>query len=97
MGLCKEYLRRPNNMENVWIIYMRNIYVGFIQEKLVGAQYHGEYLNNVQEIFMWAQNNVWAHVGIFCEWANEIKARKFVPQHSQYAMVTFKVSIFFFF
>ena len=29
---------------------------------------------------MWAQNNVWAHVDIFCKWANEIKARKFVPQ-----------------
>ena len=50
---------------------------GFIQEIFVGAQYHGEYLSNVWEIFMWAQNNVWA---IFCEWANEIKARKFVPQ-----------------
>ena len=34
-------------MENVWVIYMGNIYVGFIYEKLVGAQYHGEYLNNV--------------------------------------------------
>ena len=32
---------------------MGNIYVGFIYEKLVGAQYHGEYLNNVWEIFMW--------------------------------------------
>ena len=28
MSLCKEYLRRPNNMENVWVIYMGNIYVG---------------------------------------------------------------------
>ena len=38
---------------------------GFIQEIFVGAQYHEEYLSNVWEIFMWAQNNVWAHVGIF--------------------------------
>ena len=30
MSLCKEYLRRPNNKENVWVIYMGNIYVGFI-------------------------------------------------------------------
>ena len=47
---------------------------GFIQEIFVGAQYYGEYLSNVWEIFMWAQDNVWAHVGIFCEWANEIEA-----------------------
>ena len=53
---------------------------GFIQEKFVGAQYHGEYLSNVWKIFMWAQNNVWTHMGIFCEQANEIKAQKFVPQ-----------------
>ena len=46
----------------------------------MGAQYHGEYLSNMWEIFMWAQNNLWACVGIFWEWANEIKARKFVPQ-----------------
>ena len=29
---------------------------------------------------MWVQNNLWACVGIFWEWANEIKAQKFVPQ-----------------
>ena len=28
MGLGTEYLCRPNNMENIWEIYMRNIYVG---------------------------------------------------------------------
>ena len=34
------------------------------------------------KIFMWAQNSLWACVGIyFCEWANEIRAQKFVPQH----------------
>ena len=38
---------------------------GFIQEIFVGDQYHGEYLSNVWEIFMWAQNNLWACVGIF--------------------------------
>ena len=53
---------------------------GFLQEIFVGVQYHGEYLSNVWEIFMWAQNDVWAHVVIFCEWTNEIKTRKFVPQ-----------------
>ena len=46
----------------------------------MGAQYHGEYLSNVWEIFMWAQNNLWACVGIFWEWANEIRAQKFVLQ-----------------
>ena len=30
---------------------------------------------------MWAQNSLWACMGIFSEWANEIRARKFVPQH----------------
>ena len=28
MDLCEEHLLRPNNMEDVWVIYMRNIYVG---------------------------------------------------------------------
>ena len=31
---------------------------------------------------MWTQNNLWAYVGIFCEWANEIKAQKFVSQQT---------------
>ena len=30
-----------------------------------------------------AQCNLWAYVGIFWEWANEIKARKCVPQQYQ--------------
>ena len=53
--LYKEYLWEPNNMENIWVIYMGNIYVGL-------KQFMGLY-------------------GYFCGWANEIKARKFVPQH----------------
>ena len=28
MDLCEEHFQRPNNMEDVWVIYMRNIYVG---------------------------------------------------------------------
>ena len=31
----------------------------------MGAQHHGEYLSNMWEIFMWAQNSLWACVGIF--------------------------------
>ena len=27
-GLNKESLWEPNNMENIWVIYMGNIYVG---------------------------------------------------------------------
>ena len=27
-GLYMEYLWKPNNMENIWVIYMENIYVG---------------------------------------------------------------------
>ena len=41
------------------------IYGALYRKKFVGAQYHGEYSNNVWEIFMCAKNNVWAHVGIF--------------------------------
>ena len=59
----------------------------FIQEIFVGAQYHREYLSNVWEIFMWAQNNLWACVGIFWEWANEIRAQKFVLQQIVIIMI----------
>ena len=34
---------------------------------------------------MWAQNSLWAYMGIFCKWANEIKAQKFVPQQTAWA------------
>ena len=45
----------------------------------------GLYLKYLWEIFMWAQSSLWACVGIyFCEWANEIRAQKFVPQHLYY-------------
>ena len=42
---------------------------------------------------MWAQNNLWAYVGIFCGWANEIKARKFVPQQSQMPILSYNCLI----
>ena len=42
----------------------------------------GLYIEYLWEIFMWARNSLWAYVGIyFCEWANEISAKKFVAQH----------------
>ena len=46
---------------------------GFIQEIFVGAYYHGEYLSNVWEIFMWAQDNVWARVCIFVSGLMKLK------------------------
>ena len=40
----------------------------------------GLYMEYLWEIFMWARNSLCAYVGIyFCEWANEIRAQKFVP------------------
>ena len=43
--------------------------------------YLWELLGNMWGIFMWVQNNLWTCVGIyFCEWANEVRTRKFVPQ-----------------
>ena len=38
---------------------------------------------------MWAQNSFWASVAIFNEWANEIRARKFVPQQPQTVFVRY--------
>ena len=55
-----EYFCKKFSLGNVWDI-MGNIREkaqgnlwGLIQEIFVGAQYHGEYLSNVWEIFMWA-------------------------------------------
>ena len=67
--LCMEYLWMPNNMENIWAINMRNIYVSF---KIMCG-------------FMW----------VFCEWTNEIKARKFVPQHKAILSKTQLMSSYF--
>ena len=33
-------------------------------------------MSNMWEIFMWTQNSIWACVGIFCEWVNEIRIIK---------------------
>ena len=38
---------------------------------------------------MWAENSLWACVAIFNEWANEIRARKFVPQQPQTVFVRY--------
>ena len=38
---------------------------GLYRDYFVGAQYSGEYLSNMWEMFMWAQNSLWAYVGIF--------------------------------
>ena len=47
----------------------------------------GLYMEYLWEIFLWAQSSLWAYVGIyFYEWANEIRARKFVPRHLEFLL-----------
>ena len=53
---------------------------GLVLGIFLNAQHHGEYLGNIyiRNIYVGSKYFIGLY-GYFCEWANEIKARKFVP------------------